>query len=586
MPEEPKEEDDWTAYATAGFGQTDYSLWDDVNVEETESTDEEADFDEGDDLDDEMWEEPEQLGTHTEEVPRAPNPAGHKHMVRIGCCDTCLGRLGGKQRYDQSMVESGREIRAAVVERDPHLEGAQERVGLCPFCEDLFDEVDLLADLITEALEGREVARLQVGARFPKDQMEEEDVMRKRYGAGGSDPLKSSLVGFVADAIKTRMDDVRIVTENPEVLAIIDVTTLTVDLDVRSVYLYGRYRKLERGVPQTRWPCRACKGRGCDRCEGTGLQYATSVQQLVADPLREMLGAEDDAFHGMGREDIDVRCLGRGRPFVVELKSPMRRSVDAAAAMDAINEAAAGAVEVTSLRPSSRKEVVRVKDTAAEKSYAIRFRLAPLSEKEHAKLVAPMDLTKEDVQERGGRKRKGRRKRRGDRGAPATKPIPEPEPEVPVVDEATLQAMKKAELVELAKTQDLSVSGTKADLVDRLLAAAPAEAAPMDMADAEEIEQIIHGLQGAMLAQRTPERVAHRRADLVRRRKVLETSEAIVETMDEGHTEVEFTLRCESGTYVKETVHGDGGRTQPSVAALIRARCDVLWLDVADIHAD
>ena len=132
MTEEPKEEDDWTAYATAGFGQTDYSLWDDVNVEEAESTDEGADFDEGDDLDDEMWEEPEQLGTHTEEVPRAPNPAGHKHMVRIGCCDTCLGRLGGKQRYDQSMVESGREIRAAVVERDPHLEGAQERVGLCP----------------------------------------------------------------------------------------------------------------------------------------------------------------------------------------------------------------------------------------------------------------------------------------------------------------------------------------------------------------------------------------------------------------------------------------------------------------------
>ena len=123
--------------------------------------------------------------------------------------------------------------------------------------------------------------------------------------------------------------------------------------------------------------------------------------------------------------------------------------------------------------------------------------------------------------------------------------------------------MKKAELVELAKAQDLPVSGTKADLVDRLLAAAPAEAAPMDMADAEEIEQIIQGLQGAMLAQRTPERVAHRRADLVRRRKVLETSEAIV-----------------------ETVHGDGGRTQPSVAALIRARCDVLWLDVADIHAD
>ena len=84
MTEEPKEEDDWTAYATAGFGQTDYSLWDDVEVAEAEPSKEEGEFDEGDDLDDEMWEEPEQLGTHTEEVPRAPNPAGHKHMVRIG----------------------------------------------------------------------------------------------------------------------------------------------------------------------------------------------------------------------------------------------------------------------------------------------------------------------------------------------------------------------------------------------------------------------------------------------------------------------------------------------------------------------
>ena len=49
---------------------------------------------------------------------------------------------------------------------------------------------------------------------------------------------------------------------------------------------------------------------------------------------------------------------------------------------------------------------------------------------------------------------------------------------------------------------------------------------------------------------------------------------------------VEVTLRCESGTYVKETVHGDGGRTQSSFASCLEARCEVEWLDVADIHAD
>ena len=61
---------------------------------------------------------------------------------------------------------------------------------------------------------------------------------------------------------------------------------------------------------------------------------------------------------------------------------------------------------------------------------------------------------------------------------------------------------------------------------------------------------------------------------------MLETSEAIVETMDEGHTEVEFTLRCESGTYVKETVHGDGGRTQPRwlrSSAHAATCCGLMW---------
>ena len=96
----------------------------------------------------------------------------------------------------------------------------------------------------------------------------------------------------------------------------------------------------------------------------------------------------------------------------------------------------------------------------------------------------------------------------------------------------------------------------------------------------------IEKLKGVNLAQRTPERVAHRRADLVRRRKVIETRDASVETDASGNLAVEFTLRCESGTYVKETVHGDDGRTQPSIASLIKAKCTVEWLDVGDIHAD
>ena len=67
---ENENDEDWMKYASAGFGQTNYSLWEE---EETAASDEESD--EPEQLDSLPT---EQLGTHMEEVPRAPNPAGLK----------------------------------------------------------------------------------------------------------------------------------------------------------------------------------------------------------------------------------------------------------------------------------------------------------------------------------------------------------------------------------------------------------------------------------------------------------------------------------------------------------------------------
>ena len=578
-PDKPDEDEDWMKYANAGFGETDYSLWDDQPAEQNE-VEQEPDFD--------LNSTPNQLGTHMEEIPRAPSPAGHKHLVRIGTCDHCLGRLGGKKRYEQTIAESGAEIRAGVVRRDSHLENARTEIPLCPFCENLYEEADLLAEIIYDAIQPYEATRLQLGARIPKDQIAAEEELRKRLGAGGSDALKSGLVTEIARNLNDRLDGKKLVNDKPQILALIDVLTLTVELDIRAHYLYGRYQKLERGIPQTRWPCRACKGRGCEKCDGTGLQYKKSVQDLIGNPLLGLFEAKEHAFHGMGREDIDVRCMGQGRPFVIEMKEPKTRTVDLDAAMNSINELAEGSINITGLRSSNRSEVVRVKDTPAEKSYTIRFRVMPLSEAEHAVLTAPVDLTHVDVQDRGGKGRKNpkRRNRRGDRKNDHKKPLPAVIEVLEGPSEEELKALKKAELVEKAEALGLAKSGTKGELIERIMSAGPPAPVMFDLPEAEFIKETIDKLAGVKLFQRTPERVAHRRADLIRKRTVFETSKPIIETMADGVLEVEFTLRCESGTYVKETVHGDGGRTQPSLSSLIKAKCDVMWLDVGDIHAD
>ena len=569
MPED--DDEDWMKYASAGFGQTNYSLWD----EETEEPEETPEVDQFD------LDMPEQLGTHMEEIPRAPNPAGLKHLVRVGCCDFCLGRLGGKKRYEQTIEQSGIEIRQTVIDGNSHLANIREEIPLCPFCENLFDETDLLADIIYDSIEPYEIKRLQLGARFPKDQIEEEDAQRKRYAATGSDGLKTGLVAEIARKLNKRLDGVKLVNEKPHVLALIDVLTLTVELDVRAHYIYGRYRKLERGIPQTRWPCRACKGRGCEKCNDTGLQYESSVQDLIGNPILDVLKAEEHSFHGMGREDIDVRCMGRGRPFVIELKEPKLRSCSYEELENIINTQAAGAIEVTDLRSSNRSEVVRIKDTPADKSYTIRFKLLPMNELEYGVLTAPLDLTKTD------RKSRKRKPRRGDKRKDNTKPLPtEIITEENGFNQDELTKMKKAELEAICVEHKLAKTGKKNELIERILAMPKPGSSCFDLPDHKTIKSTIMSLEGTKLAQRTPDRVAHRRADLIRRRDVVTVHEPVIETTEDGVTEVEFTLRCESGTYVKETIHGDNGRTQPSVASLLKAKCEVIWLDVGDIHAD
>lgn len=570
MTEENDGEEDWMKYANSGFGQTNYSLWDEIEEEEEEPEEEED------------YELTIQLDSHMEEIPRAPDPAGLKHLVRIGCCDHCLGRLGGKKKYDQTIEESGDEIRSQIENLNSHLTDIRDEIPLCPFCENLFEEVELLADIIFDSIEPYQFQRLQLGARFPKDQIEEEDVQRKRFGAGGCDGLKTGLVSEIAKLLNQRLDNVKLVNDKPQILALIDVLTLSVDLDVRAHYLYGRYRKLERGIPQTRWPCRACKGRGCNRCSMTGLQYENSVQDLIGNPLLSVFSSEEHAFHGMGREDIDVRCLGRGRPFVIEMKEPKLRNTDPNELMEIINSKANGSIEVTGLRDSNRSEVVRLKDTPAEKSYTIRFKLLPLSETEYTVLTAPLDLTKENKS-----RSNNKRKRRGDNKRDNTKPLPN---EIDIDDskpsKEALDKMKKAELVDLCAQMKLKKSGTKSELIERIINFEEPPAETFEIPDDSDIIETIMSLEGVKLAQRTPERVAHRRADLIRRRTIFEVHPPMIEKLSDGTKVIEVTMRCESGTYVKETVHGDSGRTQPSIASLLKAKCEVEWLDVGDIHAD
>jgi len=78
--------------------------------------------------------------------------------------------------------------------------------------------------------------------------------------------------------------------------------------------------------------------------------------------------------------------------------------------------------------------------------------------------------------------------------------------------------------------------------------------------------------------QRTPQRVEHRRADLVRKRKIHWCK---AEWISDDSFDLE--LETDSGTYVKEFVSGDEGRSVPSFSERLGIQCKVETLDVLAI---
>jgi tRNA pseudouridine synthase 10 len=248
---------------------------------------------------------------------------------------------------------------------------------------------------------------------------------------------------------------------------------------VSPLYVAGRYRKLSRDLSQTPFHCRVCRGRRsnrCGSCGGSGRHVAESVADFVVGAVRAATGAERASFHGAGREDVDVRMLGRGRPFVVAVADPPRRAFDAAAVAADVAARSSGRVEVSDLRAVTRAEMRRTTTELGEKRY-----LASVA---------------------------------ADEGA----------------------------------------------------------AFPDDVAERLAV------LAGTVVRQRTPRRVEVRRADLVRERRVLDVR---VVGVSAGRLLVE--LATEAGTYVKELVSGDGGRTAPSLAELLGVPCSCAELDVLDV---
>jgi tRNA pseudouridine synthase 10 len=291
-------------------------------------------------------------------------------------CDACLGRVFADRSFGLTNAERGRSLRvAAALDDDEPFEPTPTED--CWVCEGACAQFDAWADRAAAAVEDVDFDTYQVGTRTPPLVEENEALLREEVGldADAGEPFKSEFNREVGKRVG-RLTDTEVDFGRPDVQFLVDIEADEVTATVNSAFVYGRYRKLERDIPQTEWPCGRCDGRGtlgedrdCPQCDGTGYLYQASVEGLVAPPIREAMEGSAATFHGAGREDVDALMLGTGRPFVVEVREPKRRTVSVDPLERLVNDHADGRAEVEGLRLATYEMVERVKELDASKRY-------------------------------------------------------------------------------------------------------------------------------------------------------------------------------------------------------------------------
>lgn len=241
----------------------------------------------------------------------------------------------------------------------------------CYLCEGRFESIHNLVESALKESNNYEFSTFLVGIELPTQAEEKEDEFKAEFEVKHGESLRNEFsreIGKeITEATKKTVDYKR-----PEIVILVNPFSGQVHLQVNPLLIAGRYRKLARGIPQSRWLCVKCRGEGCPRCNGTGKMYPESVEEIIGGPTLEVTKGETVAFHGAGREDIDARMLGRGRPFVIETKKPKRRFIDLESLTQAVNKKAKGKVEVSNLQFVTKDTVRTLKKAeAAQKLYKV-----------------------------------------------------------------------------------------------------------------------------------------------------------------------------------------------------------------------
>ena len=230
------------------------------------------------------------------------------------------------------------------------------------------------------------------------------------------------------------------------------------------LYLKGNYNKFSREIGQTPWEING--ERVC----------VSSVEEEMKNIVLKKYEADDLKFSAGGREDRDVRMLGTGRPFMLEIINPKK---------------------------NMEKNLAQIEQEINANSKFIKIRNLEICNKEYTEFIKKAEVNKMKIY--------------------------------------TCFVWVKKNL------------------------------------DENDINKL-NNIKNMELIQKTPLRVLHRRSLMDRKKMIYELK---AEKINEHFMILDVI--SSAGTYIKEFVHSDLMRTEPSIKSILDCDVDILQLDVRDL---
>lgn len=142
------------------------------------------------------------------------------------------------------------------------------------------------------------------------------------------------------------------------------------------------------------------------------------------------------------------------------------------------------------------------------------------------------------------------------------------------LQEEVNESQDKVEIFKVQPTHKDKAADIKQKHADKTYRAEVELSEDVEEKELEKLQQLV-----GEIVQRTPNRVEHRRADKDRYREVYS-----IDAEKIGEKEIELEVAAEAGTYIKELISSDEGRTEPSVAGVLGVEAECRVLDVIDIE--